>query len=887
MRNIAKPIKNNKTLKMFAGISWQEISTCLVIIVLFSAIWIPLFINKEMLPGLIVLISSVMVAGISLIKIDGDLRLSSWLYGIIRFQFTKINNQRIDYVDKTENNIIYLNDKDKSVYEYYRIIGKDISLLNENDVLSLCKNLGYFFKENNNIHLLKIDGKINLNKISNFIYNLHVDKYLEDEKNENIETLEKLKQNYFTSNQAKYFIAFKKKPNQNINDIIDETKSLLNQAELDLVCVSEDEMNDIQEKLYFDDVTVKEASKTLFIHHNKIRELSKDELETYNNILDNEPFYFRGQYYKKIIDGTNNNEVNWFLLQENKNMDDEVESTLLIPTKNPFEELLPKDKYITFIAIKSFPSTVSEGWLYSLFNEKGIDVNFKVNNSDLKNLERDLTRVIIGCEEKVEKLSNNNVIKLRKAEEELGGYEELADALADGQEIKNVSCLIKIEGDDQKQLSKRVVKLVKKLKRQGFEFSRLRFRQFDALKDFFANETTGIKINPIECVDDILGYGYPFVQQEIIDEKGLYFGKDQNLTPAFIDWKKITQFKNSSSMILLGKTGSGKTTTTKRIIKNQMMSNEYKIFVIDPENEYGDMFVKYGGERIKLNDPKYVINPFNLNIATDVDENTWIEAIKTKMLFLDTFYHMLFDNKLSPAQIEWLIQKTNELYFYDKNKHELTFSDIYRWLYEENKHNENYYFVLEQLGYYCKCVNGNKAYLWDSLTSIDINNNYIVFEFGELLAKSGTSVIGKAQIFIVLQFLNDIVLNNRKEDHRYINIIIDEAHLLIDEKYLQVVAFMTEMYKRIRKYNGMMTLITQNIGDFYKPAIVQYSTALINNAFFILLHTIKDTEIEAMDTLLKEQGGLKEAEKEFLKSDHSGQCLLMFNRTRTKIQVQK
>ena len=73
-------------------------------------------------------------------------------------------------------------------------------------------------------------------------------------------------------------------------------------------------------------------------------------------------------------------------------------------------------------------------------------------------------------------------------------------------------------------------------------------------------------------------------------------------------------FKNSSSMILLGKTGSGKSTTTKRIIKNQIISDEYKVFVIDPENEYGEMIKSYGGESICMNDSKQTINPFDLNL---------------------------------------------------------------------------------------------------------------------------------------------------------------------------------------------------------------------------------------------------------------------------------
>ena len=76
------------------------------------------------------------------------------------------------------------------------------------------------------------------------------------------------------------------------------------------------------------------------------------------------------------------------------------------------------------------------------------------------------------------------------------------------------------------------------------------------------------------------------------------------------------------------------------------------------------------------------------------------------------------------------------------------------------------------------------------------------FEFRELLAQSKGDQ-GKAQIYLTLQYLNNIVLNNtsnKNKENRYINIVLDEAHLLLDPQYMEVVRFTTEMFKRIRKY---------------------------------------------------------------------------------------
>ncbi len=683
--------------------------------------------------------------------------------------------------------------------------------------------------------------------------------------------IEKLKNNHLNSTQPKYFLCFPKKSmDADVNSKVQEIKASLNEAELDLVPVSEDEMNDIKDRLYFEDITVDEYSKYLKVKYNSINELTNEEIELRNSIVRNVQFTFRDNYYYL------GDEEKFYIYSQDEEKWNEIHYS-------PFDVLEKKDKYMAFISIKSLPTRVDDCWLAKLFNIKGIDVNFKLKNIDIKNIDKELTRVIGSCEERLEHLNNSNAVKFRKVEEELMGYEALASALADGEEIKNISCIVKLEKDNPKDLSNEIRNIAKILRRQGFEFSRLQFKQFDAIKEFFANETVGVKTNPIECLDYILGYGYPFIQQELIDKQGLYFGLDENETPVFIDWKKMDMYKNSSSMILLGKTGSGKSTTTKRIIKNQMLSNEYKIFVIDPENEYGDMFEEFGGERITMGDEKKIINPFDLNLPKDFNDEEFFEAVKNKTIFLSTFYRIIFDKKINEENIEWLIQKTNELLLATKNKKEITFSDIYKYIkkYEAKKN------VIEQFGYYCKCVKGNKGTTWDSKTTINLNNNYIVFEFRELLSRSGATADGIAQIYIVLQYLNNIVLNNRVKNHRYINIIIDEAHLLVDPKYIQVVQFVTEMYKRIRKYNGMMTLITQNVSDFYKPEIKQYSTNLINNAFYIIAHSIKSQEVPMLDELMAEVGGLKQAEKEFLTSSSFGQCILIYNRARTKIKVHK
>lgn len=464
MKNIAKPLKNNKANKLFKGLDWKDILIACVIVTLMSAIWIPLMINKEIWAGIGTLLGSFALAAIFFLKI-GEFKIYTFIYQWIRFHTTKVNNKKINFVKEVKNNVIALNDTNHNVYEFYRIIGKDVSLLNGNDFNYLATQLSYFFKDHPEINLLKIDGKINLNKISNHIYNLnikHQNSLLQEELKASISKLNELKESQYSSTQPKYFLSFKKTAlDVDIKEKIEEIKKELNAAELNLIPVTDDEMNDIQQRLYFNNAIINEENKYIKIEYHEHYPLTNDEKELQANLVVNETFLFRDQYYCLI-----NQQNKEFLCFNEKNKQ-------WNKVANPFIENKKKQKYIGFIAIKALPAQVDGCWLANLFNIKGLDINLKLKNTDMKNLDRELTRVIIACEEKLNALANNNAIKFKKMEQELAGYEALANALADGEEIKNISCLIKVEKDSPSEVSQTIRWIAKVLKRQGFEFTRL------------------------------------------------------------------------------------------------------------------------------------------------------------------------------------------------------------------------------------------------------------------------------------------------------------------------------------------------------------------------------------------------------------------------------
>lgn len=150
------------------------------------------------------------------------------------------------------------------------------------------------------------------------------------------------------------------------------------------------------------------------------------------------------------------------------------------------------------------------------------------------------------------------------------------------------------------------------------------------------------------------------------------------------------------------------------------------------------------------------------------------------------------------------------------------------------------------------------------------------------LIQAGNQRIINAQMFLMLKFVENEVRNHRlRTNNTKITIAVDEAHLLIDRNNPISLHFMYQMVKRIRKYNGNIIIITQNINDFLgDETIKKYSTAILNNCQYSLFFKLNSGDINDLNNLLSTNKlSLKESRQ--LEILNSGECLFrLTNQTR-------
>lgn len=158
-------------------------------------------------------------------------------------------------------------------------------------------------------------------------------------------------------------------------------------------------------------------------------------------------------------------------------------------------------------------------------------------------------------------------------------------------------------------------------------------------------------------------------------------------------------------------------------------------------------------------------------------------------------------------------------------------------------------------------VNGSQNY-FNNRTNVDSHNRVLCFDIRDL---------GKQLKELGMLIVQDAVWNRvsrnreRKVATRY---YCDEFHLLLKEK--QTAVYSVEIWKRFRKWGGIPTGLTQNVGDFLRSEEIE---GILGNSDFVYLlnQNAKDQAI------LADKLGLSEKQLAHVTNSEQGSGLILFD----------
>ncbi len=367
----------------------------------------------------------------------------------------------------------------------------------------------------------------------------------------------------------------------------------------------------------------------------------------------------------------------------------------------------------------------------------------------------------------------------------------------------------------------------KAINRLGFRTSYMLCRQAEAFRAATLNAafpkppvyTQGIN-------SSALAAAYPFVDTQIIEPNGIMLG--QNSAPVIVDFSKRSDFYKNSNIVILGGVGGGKSFFAKSLFVNLFSEGE-RIFILDPENEYGILADNLGGKVIDMGMGGNIINPFA--VLTDVnDDDDTGNLLLAHITFLEEFFRTTL-NGLDSENIELCLSLIPKVYKKKRitprtdlknfKRKFPTFDDFLAVLREEEANADPsergaYRMIATFLSKFAK--GGRFSYLWNGQTNLNANEDFVVFNFQTLLANANKTIVA-AQMLLLTQFLNNELIHNfnrikQQKTASPITIAVDEAHVFIDPHNPVALRFMKNTAKRCRKYNGKQIVATQSVNDF-------------------------------------------------------------------------
>ena len=378
------------------------------------------------------------------------------------------------------------------------------------------------------------------------------------------------------------------------------------------------------------------------------------------------------------------------------------------------------------------------------------------------------------------------------------------------------------------------------------DFDILKFRQEEGLLSTLPFGIDKLKENRALLTENVK-YIHPFDTQNIYHPDGIFYGLSNTNNILSVNRKK---YQNPSAFFL-GVPGSGKSFTAKMEMISVFFKTDDDIIIIDPEREYGALVEALGGEVIKLStSTDNYINPMKLSSEGYTDKN-----ISTKIEFLITFLEKLTGEQLrasSKSIIDRVLRKIYEE-FKQKNE-EPVLKDFYKELMNQEEE------IAKKIALDLEIYIRGSLNIFAQKSNISTDNRVVCYDIKDLKDQLKTPALTA-----ILDSIWDTFSNNRAIG-KYTWLYIDEIYLLFNNESSSEWLF--ETWKRIRKYLGVITGITQNISDLLQSHTS--STMLSNSEFKLILNQSAEDRQILVDFL-----GISESQKATITNAQSGTGLLM------------
>ena len=561
-------------------------------------------------------------------------------------------------------------------------------------------------------------------------------------------------------------------------------------------------------------------------------------------------------------------------------------------------DFIISDKYATILTIISYPKTIQPGFLSNVTNIPGIKVVVKHIPIPFSSMQKMLNREIVDLKDRYQKERDRTLQeRLRQDYESLEAFVQMLAATQS--KIWDFQMHIMITADTKEELENKKMQVRNYLDSMGMRGIPMMFEQEKVLKSM-------LPIFPKQDIEDRVGIPipaptiaamYPFVFDSIKDPGsstllGVDFSGGVVLFNQFLYQIKKEYNRNNANIIILGTSGSGKSTTAKLLLRTHIRNN-CKIIAIDPEGELEEMTKIFNGDFIDLGKGGAfgLINPLEVIMDADEDEikegagySVLTRTLQSLKAFMKYYYPSIEDDVLQ--MFSEVCQETYKRFnidfnsdFSSLNSDEYpTFDDVYSTIKgkllsmpEATREKD----VMERLELRVRPFIGELRYYFNGHTSLKADSNFIVFNIKELMNSDAN--IRNALFFNILKYAWSLCLDKSNNTVMY----VDEAHILLGAGNELGAEFLAQVQRRSRKYNTGTIIITQQPTDFAAEKVFVHGKAIFDNASYYLVMGLRKQAVEDLAKLID----LNDNEKESIKTYSQGEALFVCGNRRMRINV--
>ncbi len=563
-------------------------------------------------------------------------------------------------------------------------------------------------------------------------------------------------------------------------------------------------------------------------------------------------------------------------------------------------DFIISDKFATILTVLSYPKYITPGYLSSLTSGMaGVKIVIKHIPVAFEVVSKMLNKQLIDLYDRYQKESDATYQeRIRQDYESLESFIKVITT--NQSKVFDFQMHILITADTKEELERTKVSLKSTLEAMEMRAVPLKFEQEKVLKSclpIFDKQDIEDRIGtPIPS--PTLAAMYPFVFDSIKDQGlscllGVDFSGGIILFNQFLYQIKKEHNRNNANMIILGTSGSGKSTAAKLLLRSHVR-NGYRIIAIDPEGELEPMARLYNGDFIDLGRGGEfgMINP--LEIVPDADEEESSRGLGYAVLAKALQTLKAFMKYYDPSIEEDVLTLFNEVVVETYQRFNInvrtdftkltsedfpTFSDVYTTIrgrilsYGEATRERD---IMEKLEIKVRpLVSGGLEHYFDGHTTISPKSNFVVFNIRELI--NAEKNIKNALFFNILKYAWGLCLDSSQNTV----LQVDEAHILLSNDNTLGADFLAQVQRRARKYNSGTIVITQQPSDFAAPDVLMQGKAIFDNASYYMVMGLKKQAVEDLSKLID----LNDNEKENIKRYNQGDALFICGSKRMQISV--